>query len=127
MRTHTKLLRNDCWRSAGYYTCDQFVDGISKAFIVFTYDPVHREYRSYPIPTDGGAAGSGRLLISGDTWTFSWQEPVNGKSTSFRVVNVFVGRDAIAYRQESSTDGVHWIASATGFERRVRSGGERRS
>src|SRR5882724_9073817 len=41
-------LRNACWRSAGYYACDQFVDGESKALLVFMYDSA-KGYTSYPI------------------------------------------------------------------------------
>jgi hypothetical protein len=34
---HTQL-RNDCWRSGGYFACDQYVEGVSKVLIVFTFD-----------------------------------------------------------------------------------------
>jgi hypothetical protein len=38
----------------------------------------------------------------------------------FRVVNVFLTPDRIDFRQEFSTDGVHWTAMAHGTETRVK-------
>ena len=31
-------LRNDCWKSAGYVACNQFVNGESKVLLVYTYN-----------------------------------------------------------------------------------------
>jgi hypothetical protein len=69
---HTQL-RNDCWRSGRYFACNQYVDGASKVLLVFTYDAAAGNYTSYQIPTDGGAAGSGKLEIQGSVWTFPWE------------------------------------------------------
>lgn len=114
----SSTLHNDCWRSAGFYACDQFVDGESKALIVFTYDAKEGVYRSYPIPSGGGEAGSGKLIIRGNEWTFPWESTDGGKTTYFRVVNVFPGPDAIEYRQEFSTDKIHWTLMARGSEKK---------
>ncbi len=45
-RTETSRLKNVCWNSAGYFACDQFVNGASKALIVFTYDKSRNMYHS---------------------------------------------------------------------------------
>lgn len=112
-------LRNDCWRSAGYYACDQFVDGKSQALLVFLYDPV-KGYSSYPIPVGGAeAVHPGRLLIDGNVWTFPWQTREDGKITYFHVINTWTSPDGIDFRQEYSEDGKRWILMAAGHETRV--------
>lgn len=109
-------LRNDCWRSGGYFACNQYVDGESKALLVFTYDAASKSYTSYPIPLDGSAAGNGKLEIEGNVWTFPWQTKDGGKTTWFRVVNTWVKPDRIEFRQEFSTDNVKWTEMAHGVE-----------
>ena len=112
-------LRNDCWRSAGYYACDQFVDGQSKALLVFTWDP-QRGYQSYPItPESGDTVHAGQLIITGNVWTFPWQVVKDGHTTYFHVLNTWDGPDRIEFRQEYSPDGVHWTLIAEGHETRV--------
>ncbi len=117
--SESTTLRNDCWRSAGYYACDQFVDGPSVALIVFRYDAKNDLYKIVAIPADGDASNGGTLHIAGDTWTFPWEQQDGGKTVYFHVVNVFHGPNAIEYRQEFSPDNVHWTVSATGHEERV--------
>lgn len=118
-RTEDTHLRNDCWRSAGYYACDQFVDGPSKALIVFTYDAAHDVYHNYAVPTDGSPASSGKLLIVGNTWTFPWQEQDNGKTVYARVVNIFHDANTIEFREEYSLDQKHWTVTGRGIEHRI--------
>jgi hypothetical protein len=112
-------LRNECWRSAGFYACDQFVDGESKALIVFTYDEKENVYYSHAIPATGGAGGgSGKLVIDGNVWTFPWEDKVDGKTVYFRVVNVFTAPDTIEYRQEYSRDNLAWTVNSKGIEKK---------
>jgi len=54
-------------------------------------------YTSYPIPPDGSAAGNGKLEIEANVWTFPWQTKDGGKTTWFRVVNVWVKPDRIEF------------------------------
>lgn len=121
------ILRNDCWRSGAYFVCNQYVDGDSKALLVFTYDAKADRYTSYPVPADGNEAGKGTLLIRGNTWTYPWEVKEGetkdgGKTTYFRVVNTWVKPDAIEFRQEFSTDNVKWTEMAHGLEKRTASG-----
>ena len=117
-------LRNDCWRSAGFYACDQFVDGASKALLVFMYDPA-KGYSSYPIPVEGaGSVHPGRVIIDGKIWTFPWQVKQDGRTIYFHVINTWSSRDSIEFRQEYSEDGKQWRAMAEGHEVRVNGGGE---
>lgn len=113
-------LRNDCWRSAGYYVCHQFVDGASKALLVFMYDP-QKGYSIYPIPVEGASdVHPGRLLIEGKVWTFPWEVKQAGKTTYFHVINTWTSGDSIEFRQEYSEDGKHWQPMAQGHEVRVK-------
>ncbi|MBS0194304.1 MAG: hypothetical protein JSR34_08650 [Proteobacteria bacterium] len=115
----TGTLRNDCWRSGEFYACHQYVDGKSAALLVFAYDPARHTYATYPIAPGATAAPAGQLLVEGNTFTFPWQSTQDGKTTRFRVVNVFTDANHIAFRQEYSTDGVHWNTMATGSDTRV--------
>jgi hypothetical protein len=117
-REHSSL-RNDCWRSGGYYACNQYVNGESKVLLVFVYNQTKNEYTSYPIPADGSEAGSGKLQIEGNVWTFPWQTKEGDATTYFHVVNVFLAPDRIEFRQEFSSDNVHWTVMAKGTETRT--------
>ena len=113
-------LRNACWKDAGFLACDQYVDGDSKVLIVFTYTGKNGVYTSYQVPPHGEEPGTGKLFIEGNTWTFPWQSGEGDKTTWFRVVNVFLAPDRIDFRQEFSTDNVHWTAMAHGVETKVK-------
>ena len=118
--SESHVLRNDCWRSAGFYACDQIVDGKSAALLVFLYDAATGAYSSYPIPAAGAPeVHPGRLLIDGPVWTFPWDSVEDGKTVHFRVVNTWSSPDRIEFRQEYSADGVHWTLIADGDETRV--------
>ncbi len=116
----SKTIRNDCWRSGSFFACAQFIDGESKALIVFTYQSTNDTYNSYPIPADGGQAGSGKLIVKGNVRTFPWEDTEQGKTIYFQVVNVFTALGEIEYRQEFSTDKMHWTVSARGRERNIK-------
>ena len=109
-------LRNACWKDGGYLACNQYVDGESKTLIVFTYNAKAKVYTSYQIPQDGGEPGAGKLLVEGNVWTFPWEATEGDKTTYFRVVNVFEAPDRIQFRQEFSSDKVHWTMTAKGTE-----------
>jgi len=111
-------LQNDCWSSAGFYACDQIVNGKSSALLVFTYDEKTDMYGTYAIPAGGGNANHGTLLIRGNVWTYPWEQTENGHTTYFRVVNVFTAPDTIEFRREFSTDKQHWTAMAKGIEKK---------
>ncbi len=109
-------LKNDCWKSGLYMACRQIVDGDSKVLIVFTCTRPDNYCTSYQIPADGGTPNSSTMLVEGNTWTFPWQTTEAGKTTYFRIVNVWSSPSTIEYRQEFSTDQVNWTRSATGHE-----------
>jgi hypothetical protein len=114
----SSTLKNECWKSGGYVACRQIVDGDPKVLIVFTCK-AGGECTSYQIPPDGSEAGSGKMTISGNTWTFPWSTAEGGKTTYFRVVNVWTSARTIEFRQEFSTDGKNWTRMASGHETKV--------
>lgn len=114
-----KTIRNDCWRSGGYFACHQFVDDQSQALIVYTYHLDKKLYTTYIIPQDGSASSSGTLEIHGDTWTYPWEVTQNGITTYFRVINIFKSPTSIQFRSEFSTDKLTWTPTATGTEVRI--------
>jgi len=111
-------VRNDCWKSGVYLACRQIVDGDSKVLLVFTCNGAG-DCTSYQIPPHGADPGAGKVLLDGNTWTFPWQVTEKGKTTWFRVVNVWSSPTTIEYRQEYSTDQTHWTQTATGHETKV--------
>jgi len=116
-REESTTIRNDCWNSGEYFACHQFVDSNSAALIVFTYSQKDDAYKSYVIPTEGGNATTGKLLIKGNIWTFPWEDKDDtGKTYYFQVVNVWTGPNDIDYRMEFSEDKVHWTVASKGHE-----------
>jgi hypothetical protein len=115
----SSTLKNDCWRSGGFFACNQFVDGVSKDLIVFTYDQKNEDYNSYSLPVGGGKSGNGKLTIKDNVWTFPWDTRQNRKTYHFRIVNTFTSPGVIQYRQEFSEDNVIWTLTAKGTERRL--------
>ena len=115
--TRTSTLNNDCWRSGSYIACRQIVDGQSNVLIVFTCGAKEHVCTSYQIPADGSPATDGTVHLDGDTWTFPWQTTdKDGKTTYFRVVNVWTSPTYIEYSQEYSADQVRWTKTAVGHE-----------
>jgi hypothetical protein len=62
---------------------------------------------------------AGKMMVSGNTWTFPWEITNNGKTVHFRVVNTFTAPDEIRYAKEYSEEGQHWIAMESGREIKV--------
>jgi hypothetical protein len=111
-----RTLLNDCWKSGAYLACRQIVDGDPKVLIVFTCSGRDNTCTSYQIPPDGTDPHAGKMTIDGDTWTFPWSTTEDGKTVWFRVVNTWSSPTSIQYRQEFSTDHVHWTPMSVGHE-----------
>jgi hypothetical protein len=118
-RHETNTLHNDCWKSGQYLACRQIVDGDSKVLLVFTCRTDGHTCSSYQVPANGAAPGSGALLLHGNTWIFPWSFAKNGKTIHFRVLNTWSSPRTIEFRQEFSSDGIHWTRIATGREFRI--------
>ena len=118
----TDTIHNDCWRSGDFYVIHQTVNGKPAPVLsVYTYDAKADLYHVNSVPTDGGDPGpAGTLIIKGNVWTYPWEYKHDGKTTYFRVVNTWSSPRAIEYRQEYSSDKVHWTLMAKGVEHKTR-------
>ena len=115
----TMTVKNDCWHSENFYVCDQIIDGVSKALIVFFYDSVSKRYGSYPLSVGSDTVHPGEVIVDAKSFTFPWQIDDNGKTIHMRIVNTFTGPDTMDFRHEYSEDGQKWTAMATGIEKKV--------
>jgi hypothetical protein len=114
----TSTLRNDCWRSGEFYACDQYVNGKSKALIVFSFSASDGTYNTYAIRSGGAPASSGKLKIDGDTWTYQNPQDADSQSPYFRTVNVFEDDSKIHFSVEFTRDNQHWVTMNEGVETR---------
>src|ERR1039458_7816724 len=84
----SSTLRNDCWRSGGFFVCDQFGKEKRKTLPVSPNDAKDDTYGSSSVPAAGGEGGSGKLIVKGNVWNFPWEDKQDGKTVYFRVVNI---------------------------------------
>ncbi|MDE2091588.1 MAG: hypothetical protein KGJ08_06800 [Gammaproteobacteria bacterium] len=112
-------IKNDCWRSGDYYACNQYVNGKSRALLIYTYDAKDNTYTVYPVVAGKDDVQTSKLIIHGNIWTFPWDTKEKGKTTYFRVINVFTAPDTIEHREEYSLDRVHWYPMAQGYENKI--------
>jgi hypothetical protein len=112
-------VKNDCWRSEIFYVCDQIIDGVPTALIVFFYNAEDKSYGSFPITAASATVHRGEVLVDGKSIVFPWQINDNGKTVWMRIVNTFTAADAMDFRQEYSLDGKEFKPISTGVEHRV--------
>lgn len=97
-------LVNHCTLGNAFYTCEQVVNGKTVALVVFVADDKPGAYHTRIVMPDGQAGGGSQLTIAGPHWTFLSTDQA-GKP-SFRVENVFTGRDRIHSEQfQAAADG----------------------
>ena len=112
-------LSNQCEEFTQYYACQQTVNGKVGALIVFVYAGTSGHYNTQAVLPNGFAQGRGDLLIEGPRWTFSGKNTDGGKTTYFRTVNDWRGRDQIHFEVSHSADGKTWVVDHQGDERRM--------
>ena len=116
-------LVNRCTQFSKYFACEQTVNGTVVSLVTYVPSSTAGEYHTQSILPSGRAAGLGTLVINGNTWTFanSWNQG-GGKSTYYRTINVFSGKDKIHFEQQESTDRSTWKTTGSGDEVRVAPG-----
>ena len=112
-------LVNQCWTAGAFLVCNQMVDGVSRALLVFSFVGGDT-YSEVAIPAANGHGSNGTVLIDGGVWTFPGEQHKYGQVTYFRTVNIYNGNDSLDYREEYSTDQQNWTPMAKGHETRVR-------
>lgn len=112
-------LVNQCALLGKYFTCGQMVNGKPAELLVFVLADKPGHYYTQTVNPQGRAGGRGELQISGDHWTFSstWDE--GGKTTYYRTINVFTGKDRIHFEQAESPDGKDYKVTGSGDEVRI--------
>ena len=113
-------LIDECAQAGRYFVCQQTVNGKTGALLVFVPGEKDGQFYTNNINPAGFAGGRGELEITGDRWTYSSKREQDGKTTHYRTINLFTGRDRIHYELAESADGEHWTVTRSGDEVRVR-------
>lgn len=119
----TDQLENRCTRTGLFFACEQILNGKSSALVVFL--PLSKSpkggqaYRTQALLADASKAGEwGRLVIDGNTWTYSWVGGDEKKPMQFRNINHFTSRNAMHFEVQNSENGTTWQTQMAGDEDR---------
>ena len=115
-------LTNQCALVGKYFTCAQTVNGQPSELLVFIPTAAPGSYNTQSVMPDGRAAGRGSLEISGNIWTFSSSWNQGGRTTYYKTVNTFSGKDRIHFEQQESMDRNDWKTTNSGDEARAPGG-----
>jgi hypothetical protein len=107
-------LTDECAQVGKYFTCQQMLNGKTGALLVFVPTETPGHFYTQNVRPDGRAGGRGELQIDGDRWTYSSKAEENGKTTYYRTINQFTGRDKIHSESAESSDGVNWKTTRSG-------------
>ena len=117
----TDTLVNQCAVLGKFYACGQTVNGKSVGMVIFipqTDKPGH--FKTQTIMAEGRATGLVDLQIEGEMWTYMSRRDEYGKTTFYRTINQFTGKNRIHFEQAHSSDGKQWIVDGAGDEVRRR-------
>lgn len=112
-------LTNDCAKVGNFYVCQQTVNGTPEALLIFVPAGQPGQYFTQSVGQDGRGRGRGNLEITGNRWTYSSTWDQGGKTTYYRNVNLFTGRNHIHYEQFESSNGRDWKVTDSGDEDRA--------
>jgi len=117
-------LSNQCASLGKYFVCEQTVNGQTGTLLIFipTAKPGH--FYTQNISSDGRASSRGDLEVTGTQWILSNTWNQGGRTTYYRTVNTFTGKNQIHFEQSESTDNKNWKVTGSGDETRM--GGVRR-
>ena len=87
----SSTLVNQCWKAGAFFTCNQMVDGVSRALLVFTFKGGD-SYNEVAIPAESGHGSNGTLLVDGGVWTFPGEQHKYSFSVELMPVRGAVGR-----------------------------------
>ena len=118
-------LVNHCARTGKFYSCEQEVNGETTALVIFLPQGKSGsgglEYRTLAaLPDASKPQDWGRLVIEGNTWTYSWTEKDGDKPVAARNVNVFKDKDHIHFELQRLAEGSSWKTEMAGDEERVK-------
>jgi hypothetical protein len=113
-------LLNQCALVGTYFTCQQTVNGTVSALLIFVPAKTPGQYYTQSVNPDGRAGGRGDLAIDGNKWVYSsnWNQG-GGKTTFYKTINVFSGKNRIHFEQQESSNNKDWKTTNSGDEVRV--------
>lgn len=115
-------LINQCALVGKFFTCGQTVNGKPSELLILVPAAEAGHYYTQTVNPDARAAGRGELQISGNQWIFTSTWDQGGRSTYYRTVNVFTGKDKIHFEQAESADRKEYKVTGSGDEVRLAGG-----
>jgi hypothetical protein len=112
-------LMNQCAELGHYFACQQTVNGVPGNLLVVVPTDQPGKYRTQVIEPSGRATGLSDLSIEGDRWSFSSRWNQGDKTTYYRTINIFSGKNRIHFEQDESPDGKSWTTKNSGDEVRA--------
>jgi hypothetical protein len=115
--------KTDCnWSAQNHYLiCEQTVSdekGEHQQLTVYTPSEEGGDFTYYTI-TGSGTPFTGKMTISGNTWTYDNNFDQDGKKTEVRTVNVFSGGEE-TFKAEYSVEGGPWTTMLEGKSHRTK-------
>ena len=117
--TNPDELVNQCALVGKYFVCEQRVNGVAGALLVFIPGSKSGHYVSQTILPEGRATGRDDLEITGNKWTYTSRRLENGRAKHYRTINVFTDKNHIHFESAESSDGEKWTTTAAGDEQRL--------
>ncbi len=112
-------VRNTCARTGLFYVCEQALDGVSKALVVFLPQGSNDNgaiYRTQTLGADGAEPGHWfHLTIKGAEWVYAPE----GVDPRERTLNHVIDADHIRYEIEKRTK-AGWRTTSSGVETRIK-------
>jgi hypothetical protein len=118
-------LVNQCSKTGKFFECEQQLNGETVALVVFLPEEKTssggQEYRNVALLANGSKPGDwGKIVIEGQTWTYTWTQKDGEKSVPWRNVNHFSDKDHIHFELQSMEDGMNWKTQLSGDEVRMK-------
>ena len=112
-------LATECALVGKFFTCQQTTEGRAGGLLIIIPTGQPGRYNTQTIMPDGRATGRDELEISGAQWTFRSRRQEGTKTTQYRTIYNFTGKDRIHFEQAQSTDGKQWTVANSGDQRRI--------
>jgi hypothetical protein len=109
----------ECALVGKYFTCQQTTEGRAGSLLVIIPAEHPGHYNTQTIMPDGRATGRDELEISGNQWTFRSRRQEGTKTTQYRTLYTFSGKDRIHFEQAQSNDGKQWTVTNSGDQIRI--------
>lgn len=117
--TKPDTLVNQCAGVGAYYTCSQTIGGQSTGLLVFIPKGMANHYFTQVIKPDGRATGRDELEIESNVWTYRSRRDENGKTTFYRTINTFSGKNKIHFESAHSPNDKDWTTDSSGDDVRA--------